>query len=152
MLLVGRTCIHRGWHVHTKWQLALHANHDRVLNSTYQEDKATSIYTKKKLAHVSLICSFISSNTGRSMASCTYAHTPQRRSLLHWFKKSVCMYMRSICTVRWWWWWWENECGISPIHRPRKPFSVAIDRDCSSFVLTLWVPWKPLDEPTYWLR
>lgn len=149
MLLVGRTCIHRGWHVHTKWQLALHANHDRVLNSTYQEDKATSIYTKKKVG-TRFVDLFVSSNTGRSMASCTYAHTPQRRSLLHWFKKSVCMYMRSICTVRWWWWWWENECGISPIHRPpRKPFSS--DRDCSR-LRSHFVGAMETIGRTYWLR
>jgi hypothetical protein len=40
--------------------------------------------------------------------------------------------------------------GISPVHRP--PFPIAIDGDFfidrTSFSLALWVPWKPLDEPT----
>lgn len=146
MLLVGRTCIHRGWHVHTKWQLALHANHDRVLNSTYQEDKATSIYTKKKLAHVSLICSFRRTPADRWLAVRTHTHRNAGPCCIGSRRVYAC-----ICVV-------FVRCGGDDDGGKTNVGSLRFTdhhenlfppiETVLGFVLTLWVPWKPLDEPT----
>ena len=121
---------------------------DRVLNLICQEDKA-----QKVNVHVSLFRLKPAAGADRSIMDvlvptalplcvpvlCLLCPTSRHVRVRH-----ECVHVHGVQQQQ----QGYGGGGISPVHRPPLPSPMTETSSSTTVVLTLWVPWKPLDEPT----